>query len=88
LPCSYLVIPEAPVSPPRTRVELSAAPDWFARVQHEAVRNGLSLTSFIRMVVSRQLERRARRSLGSTTTALARPEATPLCAPTEVAPAC
>lgn len=39
----------------RTRIEFRAEPDWLARVRTTARRLGLSLSAFIRLVVSREI---------------------------------
>lgn len=41
----------------RERVEFRADPEWIERVNTEALRLGLNLSSFIRMIVTQHMDR-------------------------------
>lgn len=42
--------------PQRDRVDMRAEPAWMARVERQAARLGISVTAYIKMATSRQLE--------------------------------
>jgi hypothetical protein len=49
-------VPKRKTNMSRDRIELRAEPAWIARVTRAAERFGLSLSAFIRMVVSQHVE--------------------------------
>lgn len=43
-------------SEPRDRIDLRAEPEWVARIKRQADRLGISISAYIRLATTRQLE--------------------------------